>query len=118
MTLNQSHFSGGLGPSWNITVNTTGKLRIILAWDSTAGNCTDSPDQCGSNTLDVDLDLKLDRNDGGLTLYSSSWDSSFEGIDAYVSAGETYTVRLQATDWHSANTYAGIAWYNYQPGTE
>ena len=69
--------------------------------------------------MDADLDLVLvDNSSGQVVETSASWDNSWEAIDWPVTVGQSYTLRIRKfSNWQN-QTYAGIAWYNYQPGTE
>jgi hypothetical protein len=119
MTLSFSTFQSGYGPSWNVSVAVTGRLRAALAWDATATVC--SPEglgSCNTDTLDADLELYLYDSMNNLVSYSNSWDSSWEAIDIPVTAGQTYRLQIYKTSQNYPTTYAGIAWYNYQVGTE
>jgi hypothetical protein len=94
------------------------RLRVVIAWDSTASGCTSvPPGDCTGDTLDADLDLYLYKG-ASLSQFSTSWDSSWEIVDVAVSPGDNYTARLQLNTASSAFTYVGIAWWTYNTANE
>lgn len=111
-------FPSGYGPSFNVSIAVTGRLRAALAWDSTASGCPPDGYGCTSDILDGDLDLELYDGSNNLIYFSNSWDNSWEAIDLPVTAGETYRLQIRLVSQATTHTYAGIAWYNYVPGTE
>ena len=64
--------------------------------------------------LDMDLDLYLFDVTAGtwVTTSSTSFDSSYEGVDIAVVSGHSYQILVE---WGrlSHPTYIGVAWYNY-----
>lgn len=106
--------------SWNLVADFPGRLRVVVAFDSTAGGCSQTTgDNCTSDTLDADLDLHIRRSlDNSMVCSSNSFDSSWEGCDFAVAAGETFTARIRKFSTNAAQTYLGIAWFNWIPGSE
>jgi hypothetical protein len=112
--------NGNSSDVYNITVNTTGRLRVVIAWDASATGCSYTDGSgCTGDTIDADIDLWL-INSSGFACTSSSYDSSWEICDVAVTAGQTYTAQLHLNPngIHQSQTYLGIAWNNYTTGSE
>jgi hypothetical protein len=107
---------------YNISTTTSGRLRVALAWDSTATGCsTTDGSNCTGDTIDADLDLVLYKQVSGQWQWvcsSNTYDSSWEVCDVAVGSGETYKAQLALTAAYTASTYVGIAWYNYSLTSE
>jgi hypothetical protein len=104
--------------AYNIGIVGTGRLRVVMAWDSTATGCSLPNSNCTADTLDGDLDLQIYSSSGGLRCWSASYDSSWEICDLPVNAGETYSARFRRFATNATGTYVGIAWTNYNPSGE
>ncbi len=120
-TISASSFGadGFLTARWKAKVTKSGRLRVVMTWDSIA-NCTSSL-SCSSDPLS-DLDLYLYRKlpgdsswtaTGLLGGYSTSWDSSWEMADVAVTAGEEWLILARKNSFVSPYTYLGLAWYQY-----
>jgi Subtilase family len=106
---------GGMSfDSWNIKADSTGRLRVAIAWDGTA-TCDSDASDCTADQLDADLDLKIYGAGGAVVCGSTSFDSSWEVCDMAVTAGETFQARIHKASSNASNTYFSIAWFNYVP---
>ena len=93
--------------SGNITidmgwVNAGQRIKVALVWDSTpTGDYLTDP-------LKADLDLYV----FGPTqsLYSVSWDNSYETVDFTAAASGTYQIKVHNYRFDGLNEYAGVAW--------
>lgn len=94
-------------------VSSFARLRVVIAWDSTA-TCTNpalTSFSCATNTLDADLDLYVFRDsDGALMGSSTSNPNSYEFVEFATTAGQTYTAKIAVDGWTNTYTYYGIAW--------
>src|SRR5262245_28969568 len=114
-------FPNSISAPYNIVTSTTGRLRVVAAWDATAQLCSPNGSGCTGVTLDGDLDLWVSKYVSGswqLACTSTTYDSSWELCDIAVSAGETYKVELRKYVTNSTGTYVGLAWNNYDPNLE
>ena len=98
--------------SYNVTVPRLlfgTRVKVALAWDSTAFVVPIPFIQLPISVLTVDLDLMVYDRTGALVGYSGSWDNSYEVAEFAARAGETYTIKIRR--W-SGNTdvWYGIAW--------
>ena len=85
------------------------RVKVALAWDSTAFALDLGFLQISFDSLDLDLDLKVYDNNGSLVGYSGSWDNSYEIAEFAARAGQTYTIKIRR--WSgSADVWYGIAW--------
>lgn len=85
------------------------KVKVALAWDSLATITDLLFFQIGSDTLEVDLDLKIYDSGGSQVGYSGSWDNSYEIAEFDARAGETYTIKIRR--WSgTADVWYGVAW--------
>lgn len=92
----------------------SGRLRVVLSWDSHATCTNPSLDtgSCASDALDADLDLYVYRHSDNQRMgYSTSSADSYEFVEFETTAGETYDIKIYAWSWTSSYTYYGIAWY-------
>lgn len=105
--------------AWNLVASVAGQMRVVIAFDSTAGGCNEIGNYCGNDFLDADLDVFVRRGSSGpLVCGSFSYASSWEGCEFEVKAGEGFTVRLLKWFAPSPSTFLGIAWWNWTPGFE
>ena len=85
------------------------KVKVALAWDSTAVAFDFGFFQFGFDSLALDLDLKVYDSQGALVGYSGSWDNSYEIAEFAARAGETYTIKIRR--WSgTSDVWYGIAW--------
>jgi hypothetical protein len=121
--------SGYSNDKFNITIPSNApsgsRLRVVIAWDSTAtgsngGGCMTGaqPADCTVDTLNGDLDLDLFTSTGTLVTSSSTYDSSWEMVDVAVSAGNQFYAQMQKWVTNEPSTYLGIAWQTYNPANE
>ncbi len=97
------------------------RLRVVMAWDSTAsGGCPVSspPVDCTADTIDADLDLWVTNTSTGASVGSVTWDSSWEMVDLPVNPGDHFTVRFQRNATNATSTFIGTAWYTYNTANE
>jgi hypothetical protein len=108
--------------TYAITATFTGRLRATMAWDASPTGClTTNGAGCLGETLDGDLDLRLDKWNGTdwvPACRSSSYDSSWELCDVAVTSGETYRIQFAKYATAATGTYLGVAWYMYDPATD
>jgi hypothetical protein len=109
----------------NIQASTTGRLRVVLTFDSTSTGCTsgDNYGDCQADTLDADLDLYVYYSNGssywGPAGYSATQDGSWELVDIPVTAGSQYMAYIEYVGTPAqAETYASVSWYNYTTDSE
>jgi Subtilase family len=104
--------NGETGFSYNVTVPRFflgAKVKVALAWDSLATVTDLIFVQIATDTLQLDLDLKIYDSAGGLVGYSGSWDNSYEIAEFAAHRGETYTIKIRR--WSgTADVWYGIAW--------
>ena len=108
-------------PYKNIVTNSSGRLRVVVAWDATAQACDNNGGDCLNDVLDADIDLRISKSVGSswqVACSSASYDSSWELCDIPVNSGDVYKVELLKYTTNSAGTYLGIAWNNYDPSQE
>jgi hypothetical protein len=85
------------------------RVKVALAWDSHASVTNLLFFQIATDTLDLDLDLKVYDSSGALVGYSGSWDNSYEIAEFAARAGETYTIKIRR--WSgTADVWYGLAW--------
>jgi hypothetical protein len=85
------------------------RVKVALAWDSHASVTDFLFFQIATDTLDLDLDLKVYDSSGALVGYSGSWDNSYEIAEFAARPGETYTIKIRR--WSgSADIWYGLAW--------
>ena len=85
------------------------KVKVALAWDSNATLTELLFLQIATDSLEVDLDLKIYDSRGSLVGYSGSWDNSYEIAEFSAVRGETYTIKIRR--WSGTpNVWYGIAW--------
>jgi len=85
------------------------RVKVALAWDSLATVIELPFVQIASDSLQVDLDLKVYDSRGALVGYSGSWDNSYEIAEFAATSRETYTIKIRR--WSgSADVWYGIAW--------
>jgi hypothetical protein len=115
-------FPGGSSAPYFIKATTTGRVRAVISWDSTAVGCsTVDGTGCTGDALDADLDLVLSKMVNGqwvVQCYSSSWDSSWELCDVPATNGDNFKVHINPASTTATSTYLGIAWYNYATSSE
>jgi hypothetical protein len=96
----------------------TDRLRVVIAWDSTASNCNWPTSDCTSDTLDADLDLEVRDQNGTLVGLSDTWDSSWELCDIATTPGSTYAAYVRQWSTNASYTYLGVAWSAYSDSAE
>jgi hypothetical protein len=103
---------------YNITASTAGRLRVVIAWDSsTTGNASNGI--ASGDVPDADIDLLLwNSTTGTLPCVSSSYDSTWEICDVAVNAGDKFQAQLYLKSNAATYTYLGISWYNYTTASE
>jgi len=85
------------------------RVKVALAWDSHASVTDILFFQIATDTLDLDLDLKVYDSSGALVGYSGSWDNSYEIAEFAARPGETYTIKIRR--WSgTADVWYGLAW--------
>ena len=85
------------------------RVKVALAWDSSAFAIDLGFFQVGVDSLLDDLDIKIYDSAGALVGYSGSWDNSYEIAEFAARAGETYTIKIRR--WSgTADVWYGIAW--------
>ena len=85
------------------------RVKVALAWDSSAFAIDFGFFQVGVDSLLDDLDIKVYDSAGALVGYSGSWDNSYEIAEFAARAGETYTIKIRR--WSgTADVWYGIAW--------
>jgi hypothetical protein len=85
------------------------KVKVALAWDSNATLTDLLFLQIATDSLELDLDLKIYDSRGSLVGYSGSWDNSYEIAEFSGVRGETYTIKIRR--WSGTpNVWYGIAW--------
>jgi hypothetical protein len=113
-TLRSSDFgtNGAITNAYQVTVPRfffNPRVKVALAWDSLATVLDLLFFQIASDTLQIDLDLKIYDSRGSLVGYSGSWDNSYEIAEFSARSGETYTIKIRR--WSgTADVWFGIAW--------
>jgi len=118
--------------TWNLAAETTGYMRVVIAWDSTSSGChfgggaEDNTsgislypflDCLADDIVDGDLDLLVLDSAGNGVCISQSFDSNWEACDFPVVAGQTYTAWVSAPSFNVNSTVMSIAWNNYAVGS-
>lgn len=111
---------GYLTAKWKAHAYANGRLRVVIAWDSTT-NCPGAGGGCTTDVQDADFDLHLFKKTdatwtatGTLSCTSATWDSTWEMCDIPVLAGEEYLIAIPKYATSGASTSLGVAWYQYQ----
>lgn len=96
-----------------VTIPSGRKVRIAMAWDSTATCSTlgTSTQACASDVLNADLDLHLLNPSGVVVASAASFQNSAEVIDYTTIVAGSYTLRVHNFRFDAgSNTYLGLAW--------
>jgi hypothetical protein len=108
------HYNSGTpwyGP--NIIVNAGQKIRVVIAWDSNATGYG------GSDSLDADLDLFIQRFDGSTWIdepiagYSNSGDNNYEILEFNSQASIAYRAKVIKYRWDNKNSTESIGYAAY-----
>jgi hypothetical protein len=83
-------------------VNAGQRVKVALVWDSTPTS------DYVTDPLKADLDLIV--SGPTQTLYSSSWDNSYEVIDFTAAASGNFQIKIHNYRFDGFNEYVGIAW--------
>ena len=114
---------------WNVTAQTTGRMKIVIVWDSTSYGCTYYSggilangaypflDYCAmGDFIDANLALAVYDNNTSLVTpicVSTTLDSNWEACDVPVTAGQNLTVKILRSAVNAPTTGFSIAWNNY-----
>lgn len=94
---------------WNVRADVTGRLRVAIAFNSTA-RC--GKKGCSGDEPLGDIDLLVEQVGGTKRCSSMSFDSTIEYCQLNVVAGEEFRVRLRLYHAEDSGTAFGIAWTN------
>ena len=109
---------------WNVVAEKTGRMKVVLAWDSnpsctyasySIGNKQVWGDYCEYDIVDLDLDLDVTwaGNSYAYACYSITHDGTWEACDFPVNAGDSFTIRIRNMGYSTSRNYYSIAWSNH-----